>query len=272
MQSRTVGTLGVRGTDLHYTAQGAPDGLPLILLHGYSDSWRSYLPLMDLLPEHLRVIAISIRGHGDSAKPADGYDIATLADDVVGALDAIGIGQAVVVGHSMGSLVARKIAAKHGARVSRLVLIGAFASIKRNTAADALWHHAVVHLSDPVDPAFVTAFQKSSVALPLPADFLEAVVAESLKVPARVWQAMLRALLSENESHLLRDIAAPTLIIWGDKDGFAGRAEQQILVNGIPDARLVIHAGIGHAPHWEDARRTAADILSFIKEPSALAA
>jgi len=272
MHARIVDTLRVRDMDLHYAAQGEPCGPALILLHGYSDSWRSFEPLMDALPSHLRVIAFSMRGHGDSGKPASGYDIATLADDVVAALDGLGIGPAIVVGHSMGSLVARRIAIVHPARVSGLVLIGAFFSIADNACVQDLWTDAVANLRDPVDPSFVEAFQQSSVAVPPPPGFLATVIDESLKVPARVWKGLLRAMLDQDDADRLRRIAGPTLIIWGDQDAFAGRADQRLLTEAIPGARLVVHAGIGHAPHWEDATRAASDIVAFIDDRRVLAA
>jgi non-heme chloroperoxidase len=243
-----------------------------LLLHGYSDSWRSFLPLMDALPERFRVVALSMRGHGDSAKPPNGYDISTLADDVVAALDALGIGSTVVLGHSMGSLVAQRIAIEYPERVLRLVLIGAFSTIKGNAAVEAFWRDEVALIRDPVDPAFASAFQQSSVAVPLSDGFLESVVAESLKVPARVWQQMLRALLVDDHSDRLRGIAVPALIIWGDQDAFTGRSEQHLLLDQIPDARLSIYPGIGHAPHWEDTRRASVDIAAFVGAEDALAA
>ena len=123
-----------------------------------------------------------------------------------------------------------------------------------------------------MDPAFALAFQQSSVAVPLSDGFLDNVVAESLKVPARVWQQMLRALLVEDHSDRLRDIAVPSLIIWGDQDAFTGRSEQHLLLNLIPEARLSIYPGIGHAPHWEDTPRASADIAAFIAGENALAA
>lgn len=272
MHARSFGLLRIGGMDLHYAAQGRPDGPALILLHGYTDSCRSYEPLMDALSDRFRIVALSMRGHGDSDRPAGGYDIVTLVDDVVGALDLLNIGQATIVGHSMGSLVAQQIATTRKRRVSRLVLIGAFVTLKGNQAVEALWHDAVADLRDPVDPAFVAAFQQSSVAGPLPAGFLDSMVAESLKVPARVWRAMLRALIDEDDPDRPREIIMPTLIIWGAADAFASRAEQWRLALEIPDARLVIQAGIGHAPHWENARRVAADIVSFVDETSVLAA
>lgn len=241
---------------------GDPGGEPVVLLHGYSDSWRSYLPLMHALPRTLRPIALSLRGHGDSAKPEGPYGTGPMARDVVAAMDQLGIAHATIVGHSMGSLVAQRLAQEHAARVNRLVLIGAFATLKGNPEADALWRDAVSGLTDPVDPAFVRAFQESSLARPVPADFLAGVIDESLKLPAAIWRAAIDEVRREDRSALLGRIAAPTTIIWGDRDGFSFCTEQDRLARSIQRARLLVYQGTGHAPHWEEPARAARDIVA----------
>lgn len=260
---------GHDGIVLSGARAGDPDGEPVVLLHGYSDSWRSYLPLMRELPGSLCLVTLSLRGHGDSAKPEGPYGTGPMARDVVAAMEQLGIARATIVGHSMGSLVAQRLAQEYADRVSHLVLIGAFVTLKGNPAADALWRDAVSGLTDPVDPAFARAFQESSLARPVPADFLEGVIDESLKLPARVWRAALDAVRQEDRSALLARIAAETTVIWGDHDGFCDRAEQNRLVRSIPNARLVVHAGIGHSPHWEDPVRAAADIAAAIDSKGA---
>jgi pimeloyl-ACP methyl ester carboxylesterase len=245
------------------------DGEPLVLLHGYSDSWRSYLPLMRELPPSMRLVALSLRGHGDSSKPTAAYGTEVMARDVARAMDHLGLSRAVVVGHSMGSLVAQRVAQDNAGRVSRLVLIGAFASLKGNPGAEALWRDAISTMTDPVPPAFAREFQSSCLARPVPDEFLSEVVAESLKLPAHVWRSALEAVMNEDRSNLLGRIAAPTTIIWGDRDAFCGKAEQERLARSIPDARLVVYEGTGHAPHWEEPARAAADLVATISVTAA---
>src|SRR3990170_9046560 len=95
--------------DLDIGETGAVDGRPVILIHGLSDSWSSYLPLMAEMPDEMRLIAVSLRGHGNSAKPAPGYRLADMARDVLAVMDALGLARADVVGHSLGSTVAQKL-------------------------------------------------------------------------------------------------------------------------------------------------------------------
>lgn len=259
------------GLELDGVERGDARGTPMILLHGYSDSWRSFEPLLRRLPASIRAIAVSQRGHGDSAKPATGYGIGNFARDVAAVLDRLEIPQAMVLGHSMGSLVAERFALDHADRVRGLVLVGAFRCLKGNAAMEELWRNVIADLAEPVDPAFVRGFQESTLAMPVPPEFLATVIGESLKLPAHVWREVAGGLMAEDFSAELRRIAAPTLIIWGDRDGFSDRGEQVALEVSIRGARSSIFAGFGHAPHWEAPDRAAAEIAAFVSAITAIA-
>lgn len=253
------------GITLDYIEHGDRSGPALVLLHGYTDSWRSYGPLLSALPEDLRTIALSLRGHGDSDKPRSRYDVAALAEDVVDLMDSLEVKDAVMAGHSMGSLVAQRFAIDHPTRTRGLILLGAFKSVKGNPGATALWDDAVATLQDPVAPGFVRDFQQSTLARPVPPDFFEMVVMESLKVPAYVWQSALRSLLDTDFGAETPKITAPTLILWGDKDVFCSREEQDALKSAIAGAELITVPGAGHALHWEEPLAIAGEITTFVK-------
>ena len=71
------------GVTLQYADRGRASGMPLLFLHGATDSWRSFEPVLDRLPGTLRGLAITQRGHGHSSKPENGYCYVNFADDVV---------------------------------------------------------------------------------------------------------------------------------------------------------------------------------------------
>lgn len=260
------------GIKLQYAEQGNPAGLPIIFLHGVTDSWRSFELPLPYLPGSFRAIALSQRGHGDSDRPKGGYRALDFADDLAALMDALAIERAVIVGHSMGSQAAQRFAIDHPERTLALVLIGAFATMRDNAEVRELWDSDVEDLTDPIDPAFVLAFQESTLAQPIPPPFLDLVVAESLKVPARIWRAAFEGFLQDDVTSELQKIAAPTLIMWGDRDGICTRVVQDALVVGIPRATLVAYAGAGHAMHWEEPRRVAADLVAFVNGSVASAA
>jgi non-heme chloroperoxidase len=254
------------GLTLPYVEQGDPAGIPIVLLHGYSDSWTSFTRLLEHLPRRFRAVALSQRGHGDAGRPLRCYHPRDFADDLADFMDAIGIDAAVIVGHSMGSLVAQRFAIEHPERVLGLVLVGAFTSLGRNPIIQELWESTVAIMTDPVDPAFVRAFQLSTLATPVPSAFLDLVVAESLKLPARLWREVLAGQMDENVVEELDRIVSPTLVLWGDRDELLPqRREQERLTAAIGNARLVVYPGIGHALHWEEPVRVAADLASFVQ-------
>jgi pimeloyl-ACP methyl ester carboxylesterase len=122
-------------------------------------------------------------------------------------------------------------------------------------------------LTDPIDPAFVRDFQVSTLARGVSPEFLDTVVSESLQVPARVWRAAFKEFLETPDfSHGLEQFAGPALIAWGDHDTYAHREEQEALRAVIADSRLVTYAGAGHALHWEEPDRFAADLVAFVYE------
>src|SRR4051812_47128348 len=90
------------GIELPYIEQGDPTGVPVILLHGYSDSCYSFYRLLPFLPPSIRAFALTQRGHGDADRPEAGYAPSDFAGDVAQFAEALGLGPVVVVGHSMG--------------------------------------------------------------------------------------------------------------------------------------------------------------------------
>src|SRR5688572_4155025 len=98
------------GVTLPYVEQGDPSGVPVVLLHGVTDSWRSFEPVLPFLPGSIRAFALTQRGHGDADRPAADYRPSDMAADVAAFLTSQGLDSAVIVGHSMGSTVALQYA------------------------------------------------------------------------------------------------------------------------------------------------------------------
>ncbi|HSE26633.1 MAG TPA: alpha/beta fold hydrolase [Gemmatimonadales bacterium] len=250
------------GVRLHYAEQGDPAGEPVILLHGYSDSWFSWSRVLPLFPESWRVYALDQRGQGDSDRPATGYGMADIAADVIAFLDAKGIRRATVVGHSTGGLVAQQVARLAPGRVARLVLVATAGSIREINGVDE-FGQVVMTLADPVPEAFVREFQLSTIHRPLPPEFVDRVVAESLKLPARVWHGIMQGMLDTPAPDLSRAIF-PTLLLWGDHDAVFPRATQDGLQARIPGARLIVFPETGHAVHWERPEQFAEELRDFV--------
>jgi pimeloyl-ACP methyl ester carboxylesterase len=252
------------GPLVRYVEQGDQAAEPLILLHGYGDSWYSFSRLLSLLaPAEYHVFAFDQRGHGSSERPPDGYGMDDFSADVAAFMDAIGIARATVVGHSMGSLIARRVAAFYPERVSRLVLIGS--ALRTTNAVTRELRDVVQGLEDPVPADFVREFQASTIHAPLPDAFFEGVVAESLKVPARVWRAALAGILALDDAEAVATISAPTLILGGALDGVFSAEEQQELATAMPGSQLILYPETGHDPQWERPEQVARDLEVFLR-------
>lgn len=247
------------GVTLHYASQGPRTGPAVIMIHGYSDSWFSFSRVLPLLSGELRVVVPDMRGHGDSDRPERGYRVTDLADDVVHLMDALDIAKAVVVGHSMGSFVARKVYELAPSKVSRLVLVGAGPSTQ--TEIFMALCAVVGVLTDPVDEAFVRDFQMSTVCAPVPRAFMEAAIANSRRMPARIWQAVLQGLV-EDQVRLGRP-EVRTLVLGGREDTVFSANEQMVLARQFPLGELHLVDGVGHSLHWEQPKTFVSALIRF---------
>ena len=247
---------------LPYVEQGDPTGVPVVLLHGVTDSWRSFEPVLPHLPPSIRAFALTQRGHGDADRPA-GYRTRDFAADIAAFVDTLGLGRVVIVGHSMGATNGQRFAIDHPERTLALVLAASFPSYRDNPVVTELWESGMSTLTDPIDPVFVREFQESTLARPVSPALLDTVVAESLKVPARVWRAAFAGFLEDDCLDDLGKISAPTLLLWGTRDALCSRGDEDALLQAIPGSRLVAYEGAGHALHWEEPERFAADVAAF---------
>ena len=234
------------GLRLNYVETGPADGPVVLMLHGVTDSSFSFSRVMPLMPAHLRVIALDQRGHGDSDKPMSGYEMDDFAGDALAFLDALGISRATLVGHSLGTFVARRTAEHAPHRVERLVLVGTALSPRNGVISELV--AATGTLTDPVDETFIRDFQLSTIERPVPPDFLDAAVRESQKLPARVWRAAMRGLWNYQPQW---PITCPATILGGERDAVFAPEEQSLLFLSTEHSTLHLEPGVGHALIWE---------------------
>jgi non-heme chloroperoxidase len=251
------------GVELPYVERGDPAGVPVVLLHGGTDSWRSFEPVLPYLPTSIRAFALTQRGHGDASRPATGYHPRDFAADVAAFLDSQGLETAVVAGHSLGSTVALRFALDYPQHTHGLVPMGTFVRYGTNPVIVEFVDTVVSGLEDPIERGIAREFQESTLAGPISSSFLETTINESLKAPARVWRDVFAGLLEDDHVARLDRIAAPTLLIWGDQDAFVPESDQTTLLATIAGSQLEIYRGTGHAVHWEEPARFAADLVAF---------
>ena len=129
---------GLRPEGFGVSAQpnAQPEGRPIVLLHGLASNSRWWLLVGPLLARRFRVLALDQRGHGESDKPDDGYDFATVTGDLAAFVDALELERPVVVGHSWGGEIALEYAATYPERAAGAVLVeGGFMEVSARPGA-----------------------------------------------------------------------------------------------------------------------------------------
>lgn len=253
------------GVTLQYVAQGDPKAAPIVLLHGVGDSWHSWDLVFPHLPPSVRVVAVTLRGHGLSDHPAKGYGRADFAGDVGALIRQLDLKGVTLVGHSLGSFVAQHVAAAdREGRIAKLVLVGSGPGTMRDPSTSSELRQYFAAVRDPIDYAFARDFQAGTAHQPLPAAFLETMIGEVQRVPAAVFHELAEALGDPDAAQRLGSIRVPTLLVWGDRDGMFSRGDQDALLGMIRGSRLVTYPDTGHALHWEQPVRFARDLLTFV--------
>jgi non-heme chloroperoxidase len=251
------------GLTLECAERGEPGGVPVLLLHGITDSWRSFEPVLPWLPGHWHTIAVSQRGHGGSARPAGGFGTRDFAADAAALIEALELPPVVVVGHSMGAAVALRLAIDRPELVRGVVAAGGFASFS-DKAELVAFIGSILALGDTVPREVAERFQRDTLAGPVADGLIETMVDECLRTPAAVWRAAFAGLLEDDFSAELGSVRVPVLLTWGDADAFAPEADQQRLARELQLATRRVYPGVGHALHWERPERFALDLVRFV--------
>jgi pimeloyl-ACP methyl ester carboxylesterase len=249
------------GISMKYIEAGSPAGEPVILLHGITDSSRSFHPTMEnlaALRPDLRLLALDQRGHGETSLPkAEGCRNAPercfrpedFAADVLAFMDALGIERAHLVGHSMGTAVAQLVALERPERVRRLVLIAGFAATADPTLlrdfllgdrAEGAWKDAFVRMGHrfpedvyellPLDAdpdAEKWMIENWVTEVTADPEYLAAIARETARTPLGTWLGAARAFLSFDNRERLSGLTVPTLVLWPTQDIVVPRTPYQ---------------------------------------------
>jgi pimeloyl-ACP methyl ester carboxylesterase len=257
-------------------ADGRGPGRPLVLLHGIglrSGLWRyQFFDLAD----RFKIVAIETRGHGESKPGSDGYGLEPAGRDVAEVLDVLDIRDAIVVGHSMGGMVAMRFAADHRAvldeRVAGLVFVGTVpvlgvpASIGAAAArlADRATQWEGRRIKVPLDRFAQSdlAFVLSRLAFgvdpsPTHVELTRRMLSD---VPIQAFVPSGLRLLGHDAGDALRATHTPSLVIVGDHDHITPPRFSEALAELLPNTRLVTLPGCGHQVMLER-RDELADLL-----------
>jgi len=237
----------VNGLEMFARTWERPGAPELVLVHGLAVSSRYFVPLAEELSAFAPVLAPDLPGFGRSAKPRRTLTVAELGRALAAWLDATEVARPVLVANSLGCQFAVELAARAPERARGLVLIGP--ALEPRTRSRVRW----------VARWAATAF--------LERPPLQAVVAlDALRAgPVRAWRTFEDALRDPIDRELGR-IAATTLVLRGEHDPIAPQEACERMAAALPDGRLAVVPGAGHALNWSRPRDTARAIRAFLEE------
>jgi pimeloyl-ACP methyl ester carboxylesterase len=186
-----------------------------------------------------------------------------LSEEIAAFMDAVGLESAVIVGSSSGGYIAQWFAGDHPDRTRGLVLVGSPGRFRDKPAFVDL-RDTILALSDPIDPEFARQFGGDPTFPHLRPGYIDEMVEESCRIPAEIWKATYLGLWDSPPPSTTFRISIPSLLLWGDRDHFLPRQEQEALCDAIPGSKLVVYEGVGHIVLWEEPERVARDIVSFV--------
>jgi len=279
-----TGTFASRYVDtgeLHQHVVTGGSGPPLLLVHGWPQTWYAWRLVMPALARDFTVVVPDQRGCGLSGRPPDGYDTGTLAADLAALMDALGHERFAVAGHDTGMWIGYALAADHPGRVARLAVaetplpgVSPSPPLFMNAHLNnALWHFAFNRLA-AVNDQLVTGREQiyfgwqfaAKAARPLPGYAVRHYVA-TLADPAALHAsfAIYRALdatIAQNQQRTTRPLPMPVLGIGGEHSLGDQVAATMKLAAG--DVQTLVVPGCGHHPPEEAPEETLAALTAFL--------
>jgi pimeloyl-ACP methyl ester carboxylesterase len=278
MEHRTARVNGIR---LHYVIAG--EGPPVVLLHGWPQTWYHWRKIIPPLARRYTVVAPDLRGYGESDKPAAGYDKRTMAADVHALVQALGYPRIRLVGHDRGGRVAHRYALDHEDAVERLALLDIIPTRVAWERLDAgsgpgYWHwlfHMVPDLPETLVGANVEAYVRHflrdwsyQTGVFTPEDVAVYVHAMSqpgaLRAGFEDYRAGGTVDLAHDRADAGRRIKAPTLVLWATEGGDAKTGVLDIWRQAAQDVRGEGIAECGHFLAEDQPQAVATRLLQFL--------
>ncbi|MEE3626027.1 alpha/beta hydrolase [Nitrospirillum sp. BR 11752] len=256
------------GTLLAVAEGGVPEGRPILFLHGFGQSHRAFrAQFAGLLAAEFRLLALDLRGHGQSGRPEDpaAYgDGPHWGEDVMAVRRALGLADLILVGWSYGGAVLADHAAGFGTEgIAGAVFVGACPRLGK-AAAPYLGPAAKAHFP-PILSDDLAAHESGARAL---AEALgereeaDSAVADTLSVPLAARRAMMRR---QRDGAALAAFDRPALVVHGRDDPVILPAMADWLAATLPQAQVHLYDGVGHAPFLEAPHRFDADVAAFAR-------
>lgn len=246
---------------VHYEVFGR--GRPVLFLHGWLGSWRYWFPTMEVAAQSFRTYSFDFWGFGDSQRKQTRESIQAYSDQVIRFLDSLGVEKVMLVGHSMGGMVALKTALSYPDRIQRVATVGA------PIDGDSLsW---LLKLTDR--PLFADAFARIPwLRRHLFRFFLgetsdphvSEVIDDSVKSSANTLRYAVSSMWRTDLTPELPRLGVPALIVHGGRDDIV-RPNQADLFGDVPNAEVVMMPRSRHFPFLDEAEIFNEVLLRFLR-------
>jgi pimeloyl-ACP methyl ester carboxylesterase len=256
-----VNTLTVNGLRLRYLEWGRPEALSIVCVHGYTSSAEAFNAVARRLEDRVHLIAIDVRGHGESAwAPGGDYQYADQASDFAVLVDQLGIERFVLIGTSMGGVIAMVYAAQHADRLRGLVLNDIGPEIEPGSSRITGLVRSRPEDFASLDEAMEYRRQTSPITAARPLEDQEETARGVLRErpdgrwawkmdPAYIEQRIARgAPVRPQLWPMLETLPCPAQVVWGTDSDVLSEAQAKRMVAALPKGELVSVPGVGHAP------------------------
>ncbi len=234
-------------------------GSPIVTLH-HSTGSVGWLPLHEQLATEFSVTVPDMPGYGQSERPDWARDTRDIAILVNHALEKLGLSEVTLVGFGFGGFIAAELASMDHSRLKSLVLVGAAGIQPRE---GEIMDGMLMELEEYIGASFRDQAAYQAVFGEKPEPSIKELWDFSREMTARVcWKP---AMFSRKLPHLLKDVDTPTLLIWGGEDKVIPPVCGEQYREALPNARLEIIAGAGHAVEYEETARVASLIAAHAR-------
>jgi pimeloyl-ACP methyl ester carboxylesterase len=250
----------------------AVDGDTIVMIHGFGANKDNWTRLAGHLTDDFNVYAIDLPGHGESSKPLDiGYRLEDQAGYVARIMETLSVGNAHIMGNSMGGAITALYAASYPERVKSAVLFDPAGILEYESELVDL----VMDGDNPLIPKQPGDFErlmdfalekKPFVPWPIMGVMEERAIANR-DVNEVIFAAIRDAGFESDFRNAITRIQTPVLIIWGKEDRVINYRNGEVFAAAIPNARLELMEGIGHAPMVEAPEESAELFRAFIGQP-----
>ncbi len=256
--------INVNGVNLYYEISG--QGPALVLLHGWTENHKFWKFQTPTFSREYNVIAIDLRGHGESDKPKTGYSIQTFADDLHHLLNTFETNRAIIVGHSMGGMTALVFCLKYPEKVKALILV--------NTTSVGVHEAGLISPKETLQMIRTSGFEnivehffaQTFFAPGTSEDLISWAKSEVLKTPQYVVEEALKAIMEHDVTARLSEITVPTLIIHGTQDFAISVKMAEMMNEKILNSNLQIIEGVGHHTMLEKPDEFGNAVLDFLRK------